>query len=171
GDLRTRRASHGATRARAAAAPPFSSPTPDGVFYPRMRFLPASRISASSLKQCLISDGCVIQPGTRLERCVIGVRSRIGPGVVIRDSVIIGADHFETDAERAGNRERGTPDFTVGEGTVIEQAIVDKDCRIGRNVRIINRRGVTEDEGDNFVIRDGIVVIPKGSVVPDGAVI
>ena len=90
---------------------------------------------------------------------------------MLRDTVIIGADRFETDAERAANRRRGVPDFGVGDGCVIERAILDKDCRIGRNVRIVNRRGVQDAEGENYVIRDGIVVIPNGAVVPDGTVI
>ena len=123
------------------------------------------------VEQCLISDGCVVQAGARLERCVIGVRSRIGRDAILRDAVVIGADQFETDAERAANEANGFPSFTIGDGSVVERAIVDKDCRIGKDVRIINRRGLKEDEGDNYVIRDGIVVIPKGTVVPDGTVI
>jgi glucose-1-phosphate adenylyltransferase len=113
----------------------------------------------------------VVQPGTRLERCLLGVRSRIGRDVTLRDSVIIGADRFETDADRAANRKRGVPDFTVGDGSIIEHAILDKDCRIGRNVRIVNAQKRQHAEGDNYVIRDGIVVIPNGAVVPDGTVI
>jgi len=136
-----------------------------------MRFLPASRMSNARLEQCLISDGCVIHSGTRIERCVVGVRSRIGHDVNLRTSVMIGADRFETDEERTENRKRGIPDFGVGDGSIIEQAILDKDCRIGRNVQIANRRQVQSDEGPNYVIRDGIVVIPKAAVVPDGTVI
>ena len=136
-----------------------------------MRFLPASRISAAGLRDCLISDGCVIESGARLERCLIGLRSLIGRDVTIRDSVIIGADRYETEAERAANRGKGVPDMAIGEQTVIENAIIDKDCRIGHNVRISNQRGAGEEEGPNYVIRDGIVVIPRGSTIPDGTVI
>ena len=136
-----------------------------------MRYLPASRLSGATLEQCLISDGCVIQPGARVERAVVGVRSRIGRDTVVRDTVLIGADRYETEAERARNRERGVPDLGVGDGSVIERAILDKDCRVGHNVRIVNQRGVAEDEGDNYVIRDGIVVIPRGCAVRDGTVI
>jgi glucose-1-phosphate adenylyltransferase len=141
------------------------------VIYTRMRFLPASRVGGATLKECLISDGCVVEPGAHIERSLLGVRSRIGQNVVLRDSIVIGADRFETDAERAANRRQNVPDFTIGEGSIIERAIVDKDCRIGRNVRIVNPRGLQEDEGENYVIRDGIVVIPKAAIVPDGAVI
>jgi glucose-1-phosphate adenylyltransferase len=112
-----------------------------------------------------------VQQGTKLERCVIGVRSRIGKNVTLRDTVIIGADRFETDTDRAANRQKGIPDFVVGDGAVIERAILDKDCRIGRDVRIVNKSGVTDDEGENYVIREGIVTIPRGTIVPDGTVI
>ena len=170
-DLGTVQSYHEANLALASNRPPFDFHSPDGVIYTRMRFLPASRISAASMEECLVSDGCVVSPGARMQRCVLGVRSRIGRNVVLRDTVLIGADRFETDAERAANHARGVPDFTVGDDSVIENAILDKDCRIGRGVRIVNRRGLENDEGENYVIRDGIVVIPKAVVVPDGSVI
>jgi glucose-1-phosphate adenylyltransferase len=123
------------------------------------------------MDQCLVSDGCVVESGTQMTRCVLGVRSRIGRDVVLRDTVIIGADRFETEAERAANRERETPNLGIGDGSVIQRAILDKGCRIGRNVCLVNRQNVQNDEGENYVIRDGIIVIPKGVVVPDGTVI
>src|SRR6266849_8336261 len=136
-DLGTIKAYHEASLALAGDNPPFDFHSPEGVIYTHMRYLPASRISEAVLRECLISDGCVVQAGARIERSVVGLRSRIGRDVVLRDAVIIGADRFETDAERAGNRARGLPDFTIGDGTIIERAIVDKDARIGRNVRIV----------------------------------
>lgn len=170
-DLGTVKAYHEANLALAGDNPPFDFHSPEGVIYTRMRFLPASRVKAARLEQCLVSDGCVIGSGTSIVRCVVGVRSRIGNDVSLRDTIIIGADRFETDAERAANRGRGIPDFTVGDGSVIEGAILDKDSRIGRNVRITNHSRVADDEKDNYVIREGIVVIPKGAIVPDGSVI
>jgi glucose-1-phosphate adenylyltransferase len=170
-DLGTVRSYHEANLALAGDNPPFDFHSPEGVIFTRMRFLPASRVSAANLEQCLVSDGCVVHSGTQMARCVLGVRSRIGRNVVLRDTVIIGADRFETDAERAANHERGTPDLGIGDGSVIQQAILDKDCRIGKNVCLVNRQGIQIADGDNFVIRDGIVVIPKGVVVPDGTVI
>jgi glucose-1-phosphate adenylyltransferase len=170
-DLGTVKSYHEANLALAGDHPPFDFHSPDGVIYTRMRFLPASRINQAQLEHALVSDGCVIQPGTRIERCVIGVRSRIGRNVVARNSVLIGADRFETEAERLDNQKRGIPNFGVGDGSVIEHAILDKDCRIGRNVQIVNRRNLKTDEGPNYVIRDGIVVIPKASIVPDGTII
>jgi glucose-1-phosphate adenylyltransferase len=170
-DLGTVRAYHEANLALAGTDPPFDFHSTDGIIYTRMRFLPASRVSGAKMSQCLISDGCVIQEGTDLKSCVIGVRSRIAKNVTIRDTVMLGADRFETDAERRANRSANRPDLVVCEGAVIERAILDKECRIGRNVRIVNQRGVKDDEGENYVIRDGIVTIPRGTIVPDGTVI
>ena len=170
-DLGTIKSYHEANLALAGDDPPFNFHSPDGVIYTRMRFLPASRITGARLDHCLISDGCVIQPGTRIERCVIGVRSRIGQAATVRNSIMIGSDRFETEEEQAEDQKRRTPGFGVGDGSVVEQAILDKDCRIGRNVQIVNRRKLQTDEGPNYVIRDGIVVIPKGAVVPDGTII
>lgn len=167
-DLGTIKNYHEANLALASDHPPFDFHSPEGIIYTRMRFLPASRIEAAQVEQTLISDGCVIEAGTRMSRCAVGVRSRIGRNVQLRDTVIVGADRYETDAERADNAARGIPSFTVGAGTVIERAILDKDCRIGRNVRIVNKNDLQEHEGDNFVIRDGIVVIPRGFIVHDG---
>jgi glucose-1-phosphate adenylyltransferase len=170
-DLGTVKSYHEANLVLASNSPPFDFHSPEGVIYTRMRFLPASRISGSSLEECLISDGCVIEAGTRIERCVIGVRSHICREVTLRDSVVIGADRFETARDRQENEHLGAPPLGVGQGCVIERAILDKDCRIGKHVKIVNHKGVQDSEGPNYVIRDGIVVIPRGSVVPDGTVI
>jgi glucose-1-phosphate adenylyltransferase len=169
--LGTIKAYHEANLALAGDDPPFDFSSPEGTIYTRMRFLPASRMSGARISQTLISDGCVIQPGADMERCVLGVRSRIGQNVALRDVIVLGADRYETDAERAANQTRGVPDLIIGDDVVIERAILDKECRIGNNARIVNRRGIDNDEGDNFVIRDGIVVIPRGAVVPAGTVI
>ncbi len=162
---------HAAHLALAGDDPPFDFASVEGVIYTHMRNLPASQVQAAHIEHALISDGCVVHAGSRLERCVVGVRGRIGRDVVLRDTVFNGADRYETDAERQENRRRGVPDLGVGDGSVVERAILDKDCRVGRNVRLVNQRGVAEAEGANYVIRDGIVVIPDGTVVPDGTVI
>jgi glucose-1-phosphate adenylyltransferase len=150
---------------------PFRFHNTDGVIYTRMRNLPPSRVVDAALRGAIVSDGCLIQSGSRVERSIVGVRSRIAHNVVLRDTVIIGADYYETDAQRAANHLQGIPDLTVGDDTVIERAILDKGCRVGRNVRIVNEKGVAEAEGDNYVIREGIVVIPRGAIVRDGTVI
>src|SRR5262245_3555585 len=170
-DLGTIQSYHECHLALAGDDPPFQFHHPDGIVYTRTRSLPPSRIVGATLDHAIISDGSVVQGGTTIERSIVGVRSRIAQNVVLRESVLIGADRYETDEERAENEKQGRPNLTVGEDTVIERAILDKDCRIGRKVRIVNARKVADDEGENFVIRDGIVVIPRGAIVPDGTVI
>jgi glucose-1-phosphate adenylyltransferase len=90
---------------------------------------------------------------------------------VLRDSVVCGADRYETDRQRQENRSAGIPDVGIGDGCVIQRAILDKDCRIGSDVRILNERELRDADAENYVIRDGIVVVPKGAVLPDGTVI
>src|SRR5262245_21583868 len=170
-DVGTIRSYYEASLALADDDPPFEFHCPAGVIYTRMRNLPTSRVDGALTQHCLMSDGCVVAPGARLERCVVGVRSRVGRNVTVRDSVVIGADGYETDQDRAANRRRGIPDLGIGENSVIERAIVDKDARIGRNVRIVNQHGLKEADGVNYAIRDGIVVIPNDAIVPDGTVI
>ena len=170
-DLGTIKSYHDASLALAGENPPFDFSAPEGIIYTRMRFLPAARVADAVLKQSLISDGCVVMKGATIERSLLGVRSRIGRDSVLRETVIIGADRFETDAERDANRARGRPSFNVGDGCVIERAILDKDCRVGHNVHITNHRNVAREDGKFYSIREGIVVIPKGAEVPDNTVI
>jgi glucose-1-phosphate adenylyltransferase len=162
---------HAASLGLAGDQPPFDFHSPEGVIYTRMRNLPASSIRAARVEKCLVSDGCIIEAGTQIERCVIGVRSRIGRQVTLRDTVVIGADNYETEAERRRNRQQARPDLGIGDHSLIERAILDKDSRIGSYVRIINAGNRQNADGDNYVIRDGIVVIPNGAVVPDGTTI
>jgi glucose-1-phosphate adenylyltransferase len=170
-DLGSIRTWYEANLALAADAPPFDFHDPTGVIYTRMRNLPASQVRASHVAGCLISDGCLIEPGSHLERCIVGQRSRVGPNATVRDTVISGADRYESADELARCRAEGIPPIGIGANAVITRAILDKDCRIGTNVRIVNEQEHRDFEGPNHVIRDGIVVIPKGAIIPDGTVI
>jgi glucose-1-phosphate adenylyltransferase len=170
-DLGTVKSYHDCHMALCGDEPPFDFHSPEGIIYTRMRNLPPARVVGAVLDHAIVSDGAVIQPGARVEHSVVGVRSRIGRNVVLRETVVIGADHYETDEERAANRAKGIPELTVGDDTVIRGAILDKGSRVGRHVRITNAKGVQEAEGENYVIRDGIVVIPRGAIVKDGTVI
>jgi glucose-1-phosphate adenylyltransferase len=162
---------HAASLALAGDDPPFDFARAGGSIYTHMRDLPASRVSAARLEHCLVSDGCFIAPETHLVRSVIGIRTRIGRGTVLRDTVVNGADRLENDSERAANRHGGIPDLGIGEGSVIEGAIVDKNCGIGRGVQIRARYGQRDEDGTYHYVRDGIVVIPRGMVIPDSTVI
>jgi glucose-1-phosphate adenylyltransferase len=170
-DVGTIKAYHEASLALAADDPPFDFHSPEGVIYTRMRHLPAARLSSVHVDHSIISDGCVVREGTTVQRCVVGVRTQVGRKATLRNSVIIGADRFQTDAERAEDRRKGIPPLGIGEGTIIDNAIVDKDCRVGTNVQIVNRDKIQNGEIKNVVIREGVVVIPNAAVVPDGTVI
>jgi glucose-1-phosphate adenylyltransferase len=172
-DLGTIRSYHEASLALAGPNPPFDFFAREGVIYTRMRNLPASRITGAVLEQSLVADGCVIGTDTRVERSLIGVRSRIGSGCAVRDTVMIGSDDFETDAQRAENRKRGRPDLNIGDGAVVERAILDKDCRIGRGAKLINRDNKQDFDGPNgmYYIRDGIICVPRAAIIPDEAVV
>jgi glucose-1-phosphate adenylyltransferase len=170
-DVGTVKSYHEANIALTGDNPPFVFHAPEGVIYTRMRYLPASRINLATLDHTLVSDGCVIGAGAKIVHSVIGVRTQIGANVVIKNSVIIGADGFETAVQKAENQRRGIPNLGIGDGCVIENAILDKDARVGANVHLCNRDKIKNGEGPNFVIRDGLVVIPRGAIVLDGTVI
>jgi glucose-1-phosphate adenylyltransferase len=130
------------------------------------RYLPPTKIIKSRVERSVIADGCIINDAT-IEHALIGVRSRIQAGAVLRDTLLMGHDYYETpDRTRAG-----APPMGIGHGTVIERTIVDKNARIGDHVRITPDGKPPELDGANFYVRDGIVVIPKNAVIPDGTVI
>jgi glucose-1-phosphate adenylyltransferase len=152
--------------------PPFDFVYGDAPIYTRPRYLPCSRLAGATVVDSLISDGCVIGKGTLIENSVIGVRAQIAENVVIRNSYIMGADAYENDKQVSANLRANRPNTGIGAGTVIQDAIVDKNVRIGKNVRIINEAGTIESDDSSYgVIRDKIVVIPKFTIIPDGTVI
>ncbi|RME24326.1 MAG: glucose-1-phosphate adenylyltransferase [Deltaproteobacteria bacterium] len=142
----------------------------DAPIYTRRRFLPASRVLDSHLDRCIITEGCLVE-GARLERCVVGLRSRVQPGVRARDTIIMGADYYESDDRRRANRAAGLPDIGIGEGTVLERCIIDKNARIGAGCVLRGAPDRPDAEGDGWVVRDGIVVVGKNAVIPPGATI
>lgn len=172
-DLGTIRSYHEASLALASSTPPFDFFTPEGVIYTRMRNLPASRIDGATLNGCLMADGTRIGAGSILERCLIGVRSCIGKNCKISDTVVIGSDRFETDEERTANHAAGRPNLNIGNNVEIRMAILDKDCRIGNGVRILNAENKQEfdEPGGLYHIREGIVCVPRGATIPAGMVI
>jgi len=138
--------------------------------YTRARFLPGSVVENSQVNRAILSDGCTILRSV-LDDAVVGIRQRIGSECKIRRSILMGADYFETPAQRQENARLNRPDVGIGGGSVIEDAIIDKNVRIGRRVTIRAAGKKAEADGPNFYVRDGIVIIPKGAVVPDGSVI
>jgi glucose-1-phosphate adenylyltransferase len=172
-DLGTIKSYHEASLALAAPNPPFDFFSPEGVIYTRMRNLPASRIDGAVLEHSVVADGCVIGSGTRIERSLVGVRSVIGSDCVLRDTVLIGSDKYETEAQKRENVRTGRPDLNLGDGVVIERAILDKDCRLGAGVRLVNASRKQDYDAPNglYHIRDGIICVPRGTVIPPGTVV
>jgi len=140
--------------------------------FTRPRYLPCSRLGGAIVKNSLICDGCIIGRGVVVENSVIGVRSIIGENVTIRDSYLMGIDYYEQAHQIAENQRQGRPRAGIGAGSVIERAIIDKNARIGRNVRVINDTGIVDsEETSTHVIRDGVTVIPRSAFLRDGVVI
>jgi glucose-1-phosphate adenylyltransferase len=153
----------------AGAAPPFEFASAEAPIYSRGRFLPPSRLDGAAVRHSLVSDGCLIGAGAVIENSVIGLRCRIGRNVVIRNSVILGNDFYESVDGLADDAARGLPPLGIGDETVIEGAIVDKNVRIGSRVRIANDHGWTDTaDCPRFTVRDGVAVVPKDAVIPDG---
>jgi glucose-1-phosphate adenylyltransferase len=151
--------------------PPFDFLSGNKHIFTRARYLPCSRVADATIHRSLIADGCTIGRGAVIENSVIGVRAQIGDNVTIRDSYIMGADSYEVIKEEIG-AVAIRPRIGIGSGSVIERAIIDKNARIGRNVRIVNQAGVIEaPETPYCVIQDQVVVVPKFTVIPDGTVI
>jgi glucose-1-phosphate adenylyltransferase len=138
--------------------------------YSRARYLPGSRVDYCQLVRVLLSDGCRLRQSVITES-VIGLRSVINPGAQLRQVVMMGADYYETAQDLARNQTEGRPSIGIGENSVIEQAIIDKNARIGREVHIRPHTPADDAESDHFTIADGIVVIPKNAIIPDGTII
>lgn len=167
-DIGTIRSFYEANLALAHPDPPFDFVVEKSPIYSRPRFLPPTRCEGVTIKRSLIADGCEIDEGAVIENSVIGLRCRIGKNVTIRNSVIMGADYYQDECkETLENDDR--PAIGIGDGAYIDGAIVDKNCRVGKNARI-EPSGHTEQDFDHtdVLIRDGIIVVPKGTVLADG---
>ena len=132
--------------------------------YTHPRFLPGSKINGAALRQAIIADGCIISDA-HIERSVIGVRSVIQTGATIRNSIVMGADYYETDPKTIP---AGVPPIGIGRNCVIDRAIIDKNARIADGVVITPEGKPADFDGGNYFIRDGIVVVPKNAVIPAG---
>ena len=168
-DIGTIKAFYETNLSLASENPPFEFARPEAPIYTRPRFLPPTLLGGATIKGSLIADGCKIGRGAVIENSVIGLRSIIGENVTIRNTVTMGADIYERDAELKADRAAGRPPIGIGNGSRIEGAILDKNCRIGQGVQIVNERKVeTRGEDEPCIIRDGIPIVVKEGVLPDG---
>jgi len=140
------------------------------VVYSRARMLPPAKISGTTLERTLIAEGCIIN-ASRVENSVVGIRSRIGQGSTIVSCYMMGSDYYETLAEITHNAERSMPKLGIGDRCYIKNVIIDKNCRIGNDVRINGGPHLPDADHSLYVVKDGIVVLKKGAVLPDGFVI
>ena len=140
--------------------------------YTRPRYLPPSKLHDAQVTQSIIGEGSLLK-ACSIHHCVLGVRSRVEDEVVLQDTLVMGADFFESSEERLVLRERGGTPIGVGRGTTVKGAILDKNVRIGRDVTIVNKDRVEEADRPelNFYIRNGIVVVVKNGTIADGTVI
>jgi glucose-1-phosphate adenylyltransferase len=147
--------------------PPFRFYDPKKPIFTRPRFLAASRFIDSFVSYSLVAEGCYINR-CRVETSIVGIRTRIDERATVSRSVLLGADYYEADEDESGDR---SVPLGVGMDSVLDRVIVDKNARIGRGVRLVNERGVQEADGENYFIRGGIIIVPKGAVVPDGTIV
>jgi len=135
--------------------------------FTRGRMLPPSKVSGTKLDKVVIADGCIIA-GEEIERSVIGIRSRIGVGTVIKTTYMMGSDFYQTLEEIERVKEQGSPLVGVGENCYIENAILDKNCCIGDNVRIKGGAHLEDGDFETHAVRDGIIVVKKRAVILSG---
>jgi glucose-1-phosphate adenylyltransferase len=150
--------------------PIFSFYDPVAPIYTRPRSLPSAKIRECQIKDCLLGEGAILH-GARLCQCVVGVRTRIEPGAHLERTIIMGASQYQTVEEMEENRRQGWPILGIGHGAVIRNAIIDKNVHIGADAHITNQAGVQHFDGEHYFIREGIVIIPRGAVVPDNTII
>lgn len=146
--------------------PKFSFYETSSTIYTRMRYLPPSKINHCNLTRCLLSDGCIIS-GERIDHAVVGLRALVGEGSIVEDSILMGADYYE---HKGVEHPSGIP-MGIGKNCVVKNTIIDKNVRIGDNVIISPIGKPSEVQNDLYWIRDGIMIIPKNTVIPSGTIL
>jgi glucose-1-phosphate adenylyltransferase len=168
-DIGTIRSFFDANLRLAQPNPPFALCSATAPLYARARSLPPSHFDGATIEHSLVADGCRVGAGSRIENSVVGLRCHIGANVTIRNSVIMGADSYETPDQLAADRRAGRPPIGIGDGTVIENAIVDKNCHLGANAQVIgDPRQLDRITGPGWEMLDGLLVVAKSSVLRDG---
>ncbi len=168
-DIGTIRAFYEANLDLASPLPKFNFFDTAAPIYTRSRYLPPSKLHECDIDNSMVSEGCIMN-GVKARRSIIGLRCRIDKGTTIEDSIIMGSDFLESIEEMRENIAQGKPPIGIGQNTVIKRAIVDKNVRIGNNVRLVNKDGIDNFDHVNrlFYIREGIIIVPKNAIIPDG---
>ncbi|SKA05479.1 glucose-1-phosphate adenylyltransferase [Sediminibacterium ginsengisoli] len=150
--------------------PPFNLFDNTKTVYSRARMLPPAKISGTTLEKTIISEGSIIN-ASKIEQSVVGIRSRIGHGTVILNTYVMGNDYYETIEEMQQDISKGIPRLGIGERCYIKDAIIDKNCRIGNDVKIMGGSHLENTDHPLYTVKDGIVVVKKLAILPDGFVI
>ncbi|HEV2860000.1 MAG TPA: glucose-1-phosphate adenylyltransferase [Pyrinomonadaceae bacterium] len=171
-DIGTISAFHQANIDLTAVVPKFNLFDFEAPIYTRARYLPPSKINNCQFNQSIVAEGCIITRAS-LNRSIVGIRTRIDHGAQIENTYVMGADYYQSLDQMQGDARQGQPRVGIGEGTIIRNAIIDKNARIGAGVRLVNERGVREDTAPDgsWYIRDGIILVPKNAIIPDGTVV
>jgi len=169
-DIGTIRSFYDANLSLTDARPAFDFYLPDAPIYTHARFLAGARMESCRIDKGIVAEGSYIRDA-QIQRSIIGIRSVIGSGAKLFNSIMMGADFYETPIDIERNFAKGVPNVGIGDNASINRAIIDKNARIGERVIINNAEGVREAEGDNYYIRDGIVVVPKDAIINPGTII
>jgi glucose-1-phosphate adenylyltransferase len=171
-DIGTIAAFHQANLDLTAVVPKFNLFDTDAPVFTRARYLPPSKVNNCHINNSIVSEGCILTRAV-INRSLIGVRTRIDFGANIDATYVMGADYYQSIEEMEKDARAGVPRIGIGEGSVIRNAIVDKNARIGAGVRLLNERGLTDEAAPDgsWFIRDGIIIVPKNGIVRDGTVV
>ncbi len=168
-DIGTIKAFFDCNLALADTVPEFNLYDNDNYIYTRARLLPASKIMGTTMEHCLMAEGCIIE-ASRIVRSVIGIRSRIGKGTTVENSIIMGNDSFQS-REFIDNASPDKPAKGLGQRCYVSHCIIDKNVCIGNDVRIVGGDHLEDGDHKYHYVRDGIVIVKKGTVIPDGTII
>lgn len=149
------------------ALPPFNLFDNTNTIFTRPRMLPPAKFTSSTLEKSIVAEGSILH-AARIKGSVVGIRSRIGEETEIVNSYLMGNDYYETLDQLLVNEEKGIPAVGVGQRCHIEHAIIDKNCRIGNDVRIVGGNKIANTEHELYTVKDEIIVVKKNAVLPDG---
>jgi glucose-1-phosphate adenylyltransferase len=169
-DIGTVRAFYEANLALAQPLPPFNFFHATKPVYTSLQFLPPAKINRCSLDHVIVGDGSILTANT-LKRCVIGIRSFIGENAQLEDVVMMGADAYQTPEELTADTAAGQPHVGISRNARIQKAIIDKNARIGDDVKLSPEGKADGNYAHGIVIRDGVLVVPKGGIIPSGTVV
>ena len=169
-DIGTIRSFYSANIALTDTTPAFDFYDEHAPIYTNRRHLPSTKVNNSSVRSSILAEGSIIDD-SEIDRTIVGIRSIISGGSRVYQSILMGADFYEAEGDRSGDSQSGIPHVGIGRNCLIQNAIIDKNARIGNNSVLVNRDGIDNHDGENYYIRDGIVIVPKDATIPPETVI